>query len=126
MNSTKVAIYCRVAQANEEIIAQQEETMLQFAGGNGYSVIACYRDNGESGLSLDRPGMKNLIGDIQDGKIQTVIALDFSRVARGLAPMREWFTILKKYDTLFVSVRDNFQYPNDDCFSALFENLALT
>jgi site-specific DNA recombinase len=119
MNSTisrKAAIYCRLANADTERIERQEEELLKYAEQNGYKERACYRDNGENGLSLERPGMQNLINDIKDGKINTVIAYNLNRVARGRQPMVQWLQILKEYGTEFISVSDGCRFPGDDIF----------
>ena len=106
MTSTlKVAVYSRVASADDDRIAGQEEDLLRFADRNGYAECTCYRDNGESGLSLNRPGMQRLINDIQDGRIGTVIVIDLDRIARGLQPMIKWCQLIKKHGVVFISTR---------------------
>ena len=118
--SDKTALYCRVACADDDTMTRQEHSLRQYAEKSGYIDCECYRDNGISGLSLDRPAMQNLISDIKDKKVTTVIVLDLARVARGFAPMEKWFKILKKHGILFVSVKDNYRFPDDDC---LFGNV---
>jgi DNA invertase Pin-like site-specific DNA recombinase len=49
----KAAIYSRVACADEVRVINQEEMLLQFAKRSGFGECVCYRDNGESGLSVN-------------------------------------------------------------------------
>ena len=109
MSNSNTAIYSRVAQADEYRIRWQEEKLLQYAKLNGHNDCVFYRDNGTSGMSLDRPGMKNLIHDIQDGIIGTVIVADQNRVARDYMLMRKWFMFLAKYGIVFLSVAEEQQ-----------------
>jgi len=113
-----------VASADDRRIEQQERTLLQYAEENGYGSCACFRDNGESGLSLDRPGLQSLISEIQDGKIKTVIAADMCRIARGSLPMGEWIEIIKKHGIEFISVSDGFRFPDDDKWFGVLTFLA--
>ena len=123
MNNAKTAIYSRVACVDDDRIEQQEQRLLQFAEENGYGDCACFRDNGEKGLSLDRPGIQKLIGEIRDGKIKTVTVYDLSRIARGLALMDEWFMIIKEYGVELISVKDNYRFPDDGYLFGVLELL---
>ena len=109
-NTLKVAVYSRVASADDDRIAGQEEGLLKFADRNGYAECTCYRDNGESGLSLNRPGMQRLINDIQGGRVGTVIVLDLNRIARGLQPMIKWCQLIEKHGVVFISTRGDHMY----------------
>ena len=48
-----------------------------------YENIRHYTDDGYSGGSFDRPAWKEMIRDIEDGEIATVIAKDMSRIGRN-------------------------------------------
>ena len=109
----RTAIYSRLAHADIERLDMQEQELLQFAEKNGHGDCVCYRDSGVSGMSLDRPGMNSLITDIQNGEISTVIVDNLVRVARSNIAMAEWFVILRKYGIVFISVKDDFRFPND-------------
>ena len=82
MDGMKTALYCRIANADNTAMALQEEMLLRYAADNGYNDFIIYRDNGESGLTLDRPGMNALMADVRKGRIQTIIHdnLSYSRL----------------------------------------------
>jgi len=69
----KTAIYCRVALSDDSMIAKQEESLLRYATENGYSDCVTYRDNGKSGLTLDRHGLSAMMKDVRNNRIQAVI-----------------------------------------------------
>lgn len=106
-----VGLYCRVAHADADSLANQEEMLNNYAKVNGYensefNVHHHYRDNGESGLTLDRPGMNKLMGDIQNGRIDVVLVKDISRIARDIANVRDWLRFLRKHDVRLVTMYD--------------------
>ena len=104
MSKVKTAIYCRMASTDAERIEEQEQALLKFAEENGYNDCVCYRDNGESGLSLDRPGMQRLQNDIREGKVHTVIVYNLSRISRNALHFNDWYQLLKKHRVVFLSV----------------------
>ena len=62
-----VAFYSRVACADTDSLSAQECHLANYAEANGYesgefNTHHFYSDNGESGLTLDRPGMNRLGG----------------------------------------------------------------
>ena len=81
-NKIRVAIYCRVAREDDEIIKMQEETLRKFAEEHDYDNVSIYSDNGFSGLNFNRPAFilnsvdirqekwytKSKKGNKQDGK----------------------------------------------------------
>ena len=81
------ALYERLSKDDEltgesNSITNQKNMLLDYAKKNGYTNIVHYTDDGWSGASFDRPSWKNLIKDIEDGKVSTVIVKDMSRVGR--------------------------------------------
>ena len=63
-------------------IANQKTMLESYAASNDFTNIKHYTDDGYSGGNFDRPGWKELIADIEDGKVGTVIVKDMSRVGR--------------------------------------------
>lgn len=104
-----VGLYCRVAHADADSLANQEDTLRSFAKANGYesgefNAHHHYRDNGESGLTLDRPGMNKLMDDIQNDRIDVVLVKDISRIARDSVNFRCWLRLLRKHNVRLVSM----------------------
>ena len=88
------------------IIEVQKERLSRFAVENDYHNLSWYIDDGESGLTLNRPEMNRLIKDIQDGEIQTVVATGYDRIARGYSIFYEWLRLLQKTDTQCVTLEN--------------------
>ena len=81
------ALYERLSrddeQANESLsITNQKSYLAEYATRNGFANCRHYTDDGYSGGNFERPGWKQLIADIDAGKVDTVIVKDLSRVGR--------------------------------------------
>ncbi len=63
-------------------ISTQKEMLESYAKQNGFSNIQHYTDDGYSGGNFDRPAWKQMIADIDNGKVGAVIVKDMSRVGR--------------------------------------------
>jgi DNA invertase Pin-like site-specific DNA recombinase len=100
----KNALYCRTAQQSDIGIERQKERLTRFADDNGYLNPSWYIDDGESGLTLNRPAMNQLIKDIRAGVIHTVIVTGCDRIARGYEVMSEWMRLLQETDARCVSL----------------------
>jgi len=69
---------------------------------------AQYNDGGYSGGNLNRPGIKQLIEDIRDGKVQTIVVYKIDRLTRSLSDFSKLVDVFDEYDVTFVSVTQNF------------------
>ena len=87
---TQAAIYCRVAHADEFALENQRRTLYDFAAAQGYDDCVEYSDNGESGLTLDRPAFTRLHNDILAGKIKVVFVVSISRIGRDIYTTFKW------------------------------------
>ncbi len=85
---TKItALYERLSKDDDLLgesnsIVNQKTMLENYAKQNGFTNIFHYTDDGYSGGNFDRPAWKQMIDDIQSGKIGCVIAKDMSRVGR--------------------------------------------
>ena len=80
----KTAIYIRVAaKPQDDIVVQhQRDGLTKYAKDNGLEIVQAYEDIGFSGLDLNRPSYKRLEADYADGKFETVLVTDVSRLSR--------------------------------------------
>ena len=81
------ALYERLSRDDDLIgdsnsISNQKRYLEHHALQRGYTNYAHYTDDGWSGGNFDRPGWKQLIADIEAGKVERVIVKDMSRVGR--------------------------------------------
>jgi site-specific DNA recombinase len=81
------ALYERLSRDDEQIgdsnsIVNQKAMLENYAAQRGFTNIAHYTDDGWSGANFERPSWKQLVSDIEAGKVGCVIAKDMSRVGR--------------------------------------------
>lgn len=65
-------------------IPEQREQCTRYAEQHGYRVVAEYVDDGDTGATLQRPGIMRLFRDLERNEIDAVIVLDPDRLARDL------------------------------------------
>src|SRR5688572_14929307 len=63
-------------------LAQQIEALREYAAHEGYEVVEEVKDSGQSGASLERPGMDRVRDLITAGSVAVVLAQDRDRFAR--------------------------------------------
>lgn len=81
------ALYERLSRDDElagdsNSIVNQKKMLEDYAKCNGYTDLVHFTDDGYSGGNFDRPGWKEMLRQIEDGSIGTVIVKDMSRVGR--------------------------------------------
>jgi site-specific DNA recombinase len=81
------ALYERLSRDDElagdsNSIVSQKKMLEDYAKSNGYTDLVHFTDDGYSGGNFDRPGWKEMLRQIEDGSIGTVIVKDMSRVGR--------------------------------------------
>jgi site-specific DNA recombinase len=67
-----------------------------------------YDDGGYSGGSMDRPGLQQLLLDVEAGKIDVIVVYKVDRLTRNLADFARIVDILDKRGASFVSVTQAF------------------
>ena len=75
------ALYERLSRDDElsgesNSIVNQKIMLENYAAQNGFTNIRHYTDDGYSGGNFERPAWKQLVADIESGKVRTVIAKD--------------------------------------------------
>lgn len=67
-----------------------------------------YDDGGFSGGTLDRPGLKRLLADIEDGLIDVVVVYKIDRLSRSLMDFSKLVEVFDRNAVTFVSVTQSF------------------
>lgn len=109
----RVALYVRVStqeQAREGYsIGEQIDRLQKYADAMGWIIYKTYTDAGFTGANTDRPAMKELIKDVQNGKIEKVVVYKLDRLSRS--QLDTLYLIEKVFlanNTDFVSMNENF------------------
>lgn len=112
-NENKItALYCRLShddmlQGDSNSIKNQKQILSEYAEKNGYTNCQFYVDDGISGTTFDRPGFQSMIGDIENGKVNTVIVKDMSRFGRDYLKVGYYTEVMfAEYGVHFIAVND--------------------
>lgn len=82
------ALYLRLSKddgtmSESSSIQTQKEMLTRYCRENGFAISQIYVDDGWSGTNTNRPSFQRMLSDIEDGKINCVIAKDLSRLGRN-------------------------------------------
>jgi len=111
--TVRCAIYCRKSVEKgldmefNSLDAQREAAEAYIASQkiNGWVCLPeHYDDGGFSGGNMDRPALKLLLKDIEDGKIDLIVVYKIDRLSRSLCDFAELNKIFDKFGVAFVSV----------------------
>ena len=106
------ALYCRLSQEDmlqgeSNSIRNQKMILQKHVEELGLRNIKFYIDDGFSGTDLTRPAYVQMIKDMEDGKIGTIIVKDQSRLGRDhLETDRLMELTFPSYDVRFIAVND--------------------
>jgi site-specific DNA recombinase len=67
-----------------------------------------YDDHGFSGGTLERPALKRLMADIQEGRVDVVVVYKIDRLSRALMDFSKLVEVFDANDVTFVSVTQSF------------------
>ncbi|MDP3938548.1 MAG: recombinase family protein [Deltaproteobacteria bacterium] len=91
--------------------AQREaaEAFIRSQRGEGWEVLPTrYDDGGFSGGNIERPGLRQLLGDIRAGRVGCVVVYKVDRLSRALLDFSRIMEILDAHRVAFVSVTQQF------------------
>src|SRR5579862_7371020 len=113
----RCAIYTRksseegLEQAFNSLDAQREACVAFITSQKqeGWRVLpAAYDDGGYSGGTLDRPALKQLLADVEEHKLDTIVVYKVDRLTRSLSDFAKIVEILDVHGVSFVSVTQQF------------------
>lgn len=111
------AIYTRksceegLEQEFNSLDAQREacESYIKSQQHEGWVLIdKQYNDGGFSGGTLERPALKDLFLDIEDGKVDTVVVYKIDRFTHSLMDFSKIVELFDKKSVSFVSITQQF------------------
>lgn len=89
-------------------IVNQKKYLESYAQQRGYTNCRHYTDDGWSGGNFDRPAWKQLVADIEAGKVAHVIVKDMSRAGRDYLQTGFYTEVLfAQYDVHFIAIGNN-------------------
>ena len=94
---TKItALYERLSRDDDQIgdsnsIVNQKRMLEDYASQHGFDNCVHFTDDGWSGGNFNRPAWKQLVAEVEAGRVATVIAKDMSRIGRTYL-QTGWYT----------------------------------
>jgi len=113
----RCAIYTRksseegLEQEFNSLHAQREacESYIASQRSEGWVLVRDqYDDGGISGGTLERPGLKRLLADIEDGLVDVVVVYKIDRLSRSLMDFSKLVEVFDRNGVTFVSVTQSF------------------
>ena len=104
------ALYERLSRDDEAAgdsnsIVNQKRYLEDFAAQRGFTNCVHYTDDGWSGGNFERPAWKQLIADIEAGKVGIVLAKDMSRIGRDYLQTGFYTEVLfKQFGVRFIAI----------------------
>jgi site-specific DNA recombinase len=91
---------------------------------NWYETASAYDDGGYSGGTLERPALKELLHDIEAGRVDVIVVYKIDRLTRSLLDFVRLVDVLEQHGASFISVTQAFD--TSDSMGRLILNVLLT
>ena len=107
------ALYCRVSKEDESAgdsnsIENQKFLLEKYAAEHGFGRTAVFVDDGYSGTDFNRPALNNILQDIENGLVSTIIVKDLSRFGRNYLVVGQYVEIyFPAQGVRFIAIDDN-------------------
>ena len=110
----RIGIYCRVSSKEQAedgySIDEQERLLSEWCKTMDWIVYKCYSVRGISGKNIkNRPALKELLQDAEEGKFDIVVTWKISRIARNMLNLLEIIDVLDRKGIAFRSYSENFE-----------------
>ena len=121
LRENKVALYVRLSKEDtNESIDNQKKILLDFCLNCKFNNYCFYIDDGWTGTNFNRPQFQQLITDIFNYKINTVIVKDLSRLGRDYIKVGEYIEHFFPLNNVrFISINDNIDTASDNSLNDL-------
>jgi len=90
----------------------QRLEMERFCGRRDWVIASVYEDNGYSGITNDRPTLKNMLRDAAKGLFSVVVVWDVSRLTRSMSDLTDILWCLTVHGVDFCIANQAMGYPD--------------
>lgn len=116
MLNTAVA-YCRLSKedGDDDIstsITNQKKIIEDYAMSNNIFIKDFYIDDGQSGYTMNRPAFNRLKNDLNNDKVNMIIAKDLSRIGRHNAKVQLFLENILETEKRLIAIGDNYDSYN--------------
>lgn len=125
----RAALYLRLSRDDagegESVSIGGQRALLQaYAGRRGWTVAGEYVDDGFSGTSFQRPGLRRLLADVEAGRVDVVLTKDLSRLGRDYIRTGELAEVyFPSRHVRYIAVNDGFDTQGPDAGLAPFQHV---
>ncbi|TNE87274.1 MAG: recombinase family protein [Deltaproteobacteria bacterium] len=115
MPAVRVGIYTRVS---TDLQAHQDEGSLDtqearlraalLARAGDHEVVRVFREEGQSGKSLDRPALQQMLDAVRRRELDLIIVTRIDRLSRSLLDFYEVHRLFEEHEVRFVSLNETF------------------
>lgn len=116
LSKTKVAIYTRVStekQSSEGYsLEAQHDQLIDYVNSNNMQLIKLYSDPGVSAKNLKRPGVQELIRDLESGMFDTVIIHKLDRLTRNISDLYDLVELVNAKNVKLISLSEQIDTSN--------------
>lgn len=115
-----VGMYVRLSRDDERAgeslsIENQKAILSEYIEAQGWTLHDIYVDDGISGTTFERPGVKRLLEDAKQGVINTILVKDMSRFGRNYIMVGQYLDyVFPTFGIRFVALSDNIDTENRD------------
>ena len=125
-----VGMYVRLSRDDERAgeslsIENQKAILGEYIEKQGWTLYDIYVDDGISGTTFERPGVKRLLEDAKQGVINTILVKDMSRFGRNYILVGQYLDyVFPAFGIRFVALSDNIDTEQKD--SAAMDMMPIT
>ena len=128
--SSKItALYCRLSQddaldGESNSITNQKALLAKYAADHNLKNTVFFVDDGYSGTTWNRPGFEDMIREVEDYNVSTLIVKDLSRLGREYSHMGKLQDfIFPAYDVRFIAINDDVDSSKGENDFAVIKNV---
>lgn len=120
LNVLRAGLYERVSTDEQALhgysIITQKDTLEEYCQEKGYKIVGHYTDEGISGAKppLKRPALKQLLDDVQAGKIDVIVFTKLDRWFRSIEQYYKVQEILEKHNVPWQAVLEDYNTATAD------------
>jgi len=116
--TVKVAVYARLS-VNEhgerdDSLNTQRSILTEYVRSQGMGEPVIYEDSDISGTCFDRPGLVRMVGDINRGRVDTLVVKDLSRLGRNNGETLTFLDYLQEKNVRLISLGDSYDSFHDE------------
>lgn len=115
----KIAFYIRVsteeqARVQDGSLVSQRARLKEYVDGQNRrdcgwgELVDIYVDEGKSAKDMKRPQFQRMLSDVRMGKVNLILSTELSRMSRSIRDFCEIWDLLKKHNTNFITLREQF------------------